>query len=99
MSDFSDLDISQDGADAVIDFGGGNTLRLENIDATALTADNFEFDASGQSSISVDESFAPFGEILIDTIAPSTLLDLLGPDLWINSDVNEQAFFEFDFVI
>ena len=46
---FDDLDISQDGEDAVIDLSdhGGGSIRLENITAADLSAADFQFEING----------------------------------------------------
>ena len=46
---FSDLSISADGDDAVIDLSsqGAGSVRLENVDASDLDADNFVFADAG----------------------------------------------------
>ena len=45
VTQFSDVQalMTQDGADTLISFSDGSTLRLENMDATNLTASNFSF--------------------------------------------------------
>ncbi len=40
---FGDLSISQDGADTLIDLGGANSIRLENVNSGNLSADDFVF--------------------------------------------------------
>ena len=43
-------DITQDGADTLIDFGNGNSLRLNNVDAATLSDDQFIFVEENTSS-------------------------------------------------
>ena len=40
---FEDLEISQDGDDALIEFFWGDSIRLEGVDAAALTTDDFSY--------------------------------------------------------
>ena len=42
--------ITQDGADTLIDFGNGNSLRLNNVDAATLSDDQFIFVEENTSS-------------------------------------------------
>ena len=58
VSDFADLDISQQGDDTLIDFGSGGTLLLEDTIAADLTEDDFVFSGSadGASAASVVSS-------------------------------------------
>ena len=44
---FAGLTIEQDGADAVIRYGGGGTIRLSGVSAETLGADHFEFPDAG----------------------------------------------------
>jgi Ca2+-binding RTX toxin-like protein len=48
VNDFADVQaiMSQSGANTLIDFGGGNTLTLNNVTATNLTANDFLFNTS-----------------------------------------------------
>ena len=39
----ADLQATRNGANTVIDFGGGNTLTLNNVTKTDLTANDFIF--------------------------------------------------------
>ena len=43
VSSVGQIAISQSGADAVLDFGGGDVVTLQNVDSTQLAASNFSF--------------------------------------------------------
>ena len=45
-----DLSIAQDGADTLIDLGGGNSIRLENVGAGDLSSDDFIFASSSNTA-------------------------------------------------
>ncbi len=53
---FADLDITQVGADAVINLGSGNTLTLEGTNVANLTAADFGFGSSGSAILDRDGS-------------------------------------------
>ena len=67
LSSFTDLlaAATQDGSDALIDLGNGNSLRLSNVDIGNLDSDNFEFASTASSFIStggVEIEFSAVGD-------------------------------------
>ena len=80
FSNFSDVQAhaTQVGSNTFIDFGGGNTLTLNNVMSTNLTASDFVFHNSNG------------GLILTGDGGDNTLIGGAGPDTIIGNDGNDQ---------
>ena len=75
ITDFSQLDISQNGADAAITLGSG--LVLQNVDSTTLNANDFIFAAAAPATVVditvvTDAGFDFIGQDIIQQLADAT---------------------------